>query len=53
MSSRSIGILLAAMIIALTMGLNIIFFSSLQNRALPAFSAVKPSYRALPQPAFR
>jgi len=48
MSSRSIGILLAALIIALTVGMIIVFFWSLQNRVPPASSAAKPIVQGAP-----
>jgi flagellar basal body-associated protein FliL len=48
MSSRSIGILLAALIIALTIGMIIIFFWSLQNRVPPASGAAKPMVQGAP-----
>jgi flagellar basal body-associated protein FliL len=48
MSSRSIGILIAALIIALTVGMIIIFFWSLQNRVPPASGAAKPMVQGAP-----
>jgi flagellar basal body-associated protein FliL len=48
MSSRSIGILLAALIIALTVGMIIVFFWSLQNRVPPASNPAKPIVQGAP-----
>jgi flagellar basal body-associated protein FliL len=48
MCSRSIGILLAALIIALTVGMIIVFFWSLQNWVPPASSAAKPIVQGAP-----
>jgi flagellar basal body-associated protein FliL len=48
MSSRSIGVLLAALIIALTLGMIIIFFWSLHNRVPPASAAAKPMVQGAP-----
>jgi flagellar basal body-associated protein FliL len=48
MSSRSIGMLLAALIIALTVGMIIIFFWSLQNRVPPGSGAARPMVQGAP-----
>jgi hypothetical protein len=48
MRSRSIGMLLAALIMAFTVSMIIIIFWSLQNRVPPASAAAKPMVQGAP-----